>query len=138
MREEQTARHQLEDALAIVRGGAADENISALDELHSALNAGRILPDTDLTVASWVAVQKDLLSGLRDRPALRAALVSFFERIERLHDLHRLLVDQKVGAPAAMTGAEEIAARISGEMKGRCISLLPEGRHLATELTYEL
>lgn len=91
-----------------------------------------------MTVASWVAVQKDLLSGLRDRPALRAALVSFFEKIERLNHLHQLLVDQKFGAPSAMEDAEKIAARIGDEIKGRCISLLAEGQHLATELTNEL
>lgn len=64
----------------------------------------------------------------------RAALASFFERVERLDALHRLLIDQNVGVNAAMESAKDVAGKIRDEMKRRCDSLLDEARRLVDEL----
>jgi hypothetical protein len=79
----QAAKAQLENAIDIV-GESIETNRNALKDLGTVLDAGWVRPDTDLSAASWVAVQKDALSGLRGKLALRAALVSFFEGLERL------------------------------------------------------
>ncbi len=129
----QAAKAQLENAIDIVRE-SIETNRNALKDLGTVLDAGWVRPDTDLSAASWVAVQKDALSGLRAKLALRAALVSFFEGLERLIALNQLLLDQNVGVNAAMQSSGSVAGQIRDEMKRRCAALYEEAGRIATEL----
>lgn len=128
------AQAELQNALQILRE-SVERNRAALEELATVLEAGWVRPDTDLSVASWVATQRDVLSGLGDNTAMRAALASFFEGIERLIALNRLLVDQNTGVNLAIPRSKDVAGQIREEMKRRCTSLLDEAYRLANELS---
>ena len=132
-REQQDAEARLKNALAIVRE-SIERNHEALEKLSTVVETGWVRPDTDLGVASWIAVQKEVLSGLTERPELRASLASFFEGIERLIALHRFLVEQNVGVNLAIPKSKEVVAQVMTEVQRRCALLLEEARQLATEL----